>query len=89
MFVVLLFMFAGIAIGCVMRKIKFRFVNKIILLFILLLLLLLGIVLGADEKLLKQFHLLGFQSFIIAFFATLGSVVAAKILWNIGRTKRT
>ncbi len=88
MFLVLLFMFAGIITGFLFRKKKFRFVNGIILTLIWLLLFLLGAEVGSNDNVVKNFANLGFEALMIAFFATLGSVIGAWILWlNIKKRK--
>jgi uncharacterized membrane protein YbjE (DUF340 family) len=82
MFVVLLFMFAGIIFGYLLRKWKMSFANRIILTLIWLLLFLLGVEVGANDQVVRHFHKLGYEAFLIAVFATLGSVIGAKILWH-------
>lgn len=42
----------------------------------------LGVEVGVNENVVKKFHLLGYEAFLIAFFATLGSVIGAWILWR-------
>lgn len=80
MFIVILFMLAGILVGFIFRKWKFRFTNAIILTLIWLLLFLLGVEVGLNEQVVSQFPKLGFEAFLIACFATLGSIVGARIL---------
>ncbi|MDO9153083.1 MAG: LysO family transporter [Paludibacter sp.] len=83
MFVVLIFMFAGVITGYLFRKLKFTFVNKIILALIWLLLFLLGVEVGVNDHVVKQFANLGFEALLIAAFGTMGSVVGAWLLWKI------
>lgn len=82
MFVVLAFMLAGIIVGFLFRRWKIRAIHTIILTLIWLLLFLLGLEVGANETVVSQFAKLGFQAFIIATAGTLGSVMAAKLLWG-------
>jgi len=80
MFVVIVFMFAGLTAGFLLRKVKIGFLNGFILTLIWCLLFLLGYEVGVNPAVLKQFHKLGFEAFLIAFFATLGSIAGARIL---------
>ena len=80
MFIVILFMMAGILTGFIFRKKKFRFINAIILTLIWLLLFLLGVEVGFNEQVITQFPKLGFEALLIATFATLGSIIGARIL---------
>jgi uncharacterized membrane protein YbjE (DUF340 family) len=82
MFTVLLFMFAGIACGYFLRKVKIGFTGSVTTTLIWLLLFLLGAEVGLNEAVVKNFGKLGFDAFLVAFFATLGSITAAKFLWN-------
>lgn len=82
MYTVLFFIIIGIATGYLFRNQKLDFVNKIITVLIWLLLFLLGAEVGLNEHIVQNFHILGFEAFLIAFFATLGSVIGA---WLLGR----
>lgn len=82
MYTVLFFIVAGIVTGYLLRKQKIRFINRLITLLIWLLLFILGVEVGVNEQVVRKFHLLGFDAFIIALFATLGSVIGAWILWR-------
>ena len=82
MYIVLLFMFAGIISGYLFRKRKFRFMNGLILTLIWALLFLLGIEVGMNETVVRKFASLGLEAAVIAVAATLGSVVGAKLLWK-------
>ena len=81
MFVVLSCMIAGIAVGYLLRRWKIRFIHGLILTLIWLLLFLLGLEVGANEKVVRQFSKLGFEAFLLAIGGTLGSVIAAWLLW--------
>ena len=82
MFLVLLFMLAGVFAGFLLRKWKFRFINGIILMLIWLLLFLLGVEVGMNEQVVKNFAALGLEALLIAVFATFGSVTGALLLWK-------
>lgn len=81
MFVVISFMLAGIAVGYLLRHWKLRFIHGLILTLIWLLLFLLGLEVGTNETVVRQFGNLGFEALILASAATLGSVLAAWLLW--------
>jgi uncharacterized membrane protein YbjE (DUF340 family) len=80
MYTVLFFILTGIGTGYLFRKRKISFVNQLITMLIWLLLFILGVEVGVNENVVKKFHLLGYEAFLIAFFATLGSVIGAWIL---------
>ena len=82
MFIVLLFMFAGIIVGYLFRKWKFTFVNSVILTLIWMLLFLLGVEVGINDNVVRNFANLGVEALMIAAFATLGSVIGAWLLWK-------
>lgn len=81
MFTVLLFMFTGIVSGYLFRKRKIRIVNGLILTLIRALLFLLGVEVGVNDAVTGKFASLGFEAAVVAVAATLGSVIAAKLLW--------
>jgi uncharacterized membrane protein YbjE (DUF340 family) len=87
MFVVLAFMFAGIVVGYLFRSRKIRFQNGLILTLIWVLLFLLGLEVGMNDNVVRKFASIGFEAAVIAVAATLGSVVAAKLLW--GKTPKS
>ena len=82
MFIVLSTMLAGILVGYLLRNKKIRFFQGLIITLIWLLLFLLGLEIGANEQVVSQFGKLGLEAFIIAAACTLGSVLAAKLLWK-------
>lgn len=82
MFTVLFCMFAGIIIGFIFRKHKFRFINQSILTLIWVLLFLLGFEVGVNDEVVRRFGSLGFEAAMIALAGTLGSVIGAKLLWG-------
>lgn len=74
-------MLAGIAVGFIFRHHKARFIHRLILTLVWLLLFLLGLEVGANEMVVRQFGKLGFEAFLLAASGTFGSVVAAWLLW--------
>ncbi len=82
MYTVLFFIIAGITTGYFFRRQKISFINRLITLLVWLLLFILGLEVGINENVIRKFHLLGFEAFLIAFFSTLGSVVGAWFIWR-------
>lgn len=87
MFIVIICMLTGIGTGYLFRHRKINFSHRLILTFIWLLLFLLGLEMGANETVMQQFAKLGFEAFLLAFGATVGSVIAAWLLWLTVRQK--
>jgi len=87
MFVVIFCMLGGAAIGYLFRRRKILFIHRFILIVVWLLLFLLGIEVGANEMIIRQFGNLGFEAFLLAAGGTLGSVLAAWLLWLVIRNK--
>lgn len=88
MFIVLGCMLAGILVGILLRKKKIRFVQQLIITLIWLLLFFLGLEIGSNKDVISQFGKLGLEAFLIATAGTLGSVVMAKLLWNVIEKKK-
>jgi len=87
MFVVLAIMVVGIFFGYVFRSKTIKFIHRFIITLIWLLLFLLGMELGLNDNVIKQFGQLGFDAFLLASAATLGSVIAAWVLWQTVKNK--
>ena len=87
MFIVIACMITGIIVGYLLRQYKLRFIHRFILTLIWLLLFLLGLEVGANETVIRQFGNLGYEAFLLAFAGTLGSVIFAGFLWLIVRSK--
>ncbi len=83
MFIIIGIMISGVFIGYLLRKHKLNRVNDIITLMIWILLFLLGVEVGSDKHIINGLHTLGCESLIITAGATIGSVIAAWILWKI------
>lgn len=83
MFTVIGIMFAGIAVGYLLRGAKvLQRIGRPISYTILLLLFLLGISVGANREIVDNLALLGGQAFLLAAAGTAGSVLAA---WGVYR----
>jgi len=87
MFIVIACMITGIVVGFLLRQYKLRFIHRLILTLIWLLLFFLGLEVGANETVIRQFGKLGYEAFLLAFAATLGSVIFAGLLWLSVRSK--
>lgn len=83
MFIVIACMLAGIAAGYLFRRQKLHLIHRFILTLIWLLLFLLGLEVGVNETVIRQFGKLGFEAFLLAFAGTLGSIIFAWFLWLI------
>ena len=82
MFTVIGIMFAGIALGYLLRRESLPWINKAITALIWLLLFLLGIEVGHNEQIIRSLPTLGVEAFAIAFVCVLGSCLAAWGLWR-------
>lgn len=80
-------MLAGIAVGYLFRSTKLSFIHRLIITLIWLLLFLLGVEVGANKTVIQQFGKLGFEAFLLALGGTIGSIVAAGLLWLSVRKK--
>lgn len=87
MFIVLGFMCLGLVVGYLFRKLNIQFLNRLILTLIWALLFLLGLEVGMNDNVVSKFASLGLEAAIIAVAATLGSIIAAKLLW--GKTPKS
>ena len=83
MFVVIGLMLTGVLIGWVTRKHCLKFLQQIIPVFIWLLLFLLGVEVGDNDAILRGLHTIGIEALVLTLGGTLGSVLAASLLWNI------
>lgn len=89
MLTVLSVLFAGIAVGYLLRRIPLvGRSGKGIFPVVSLLLLLLGIRIGSDEQLISGLGELGLQALAVALATTAGSVLAAAVLWKFYLKKR-
>ncbi len=76
-------MFGGICMGYLLRKIAFlQKLSTGISVTIYLLLFLLGISVGNNETIMNNLGTLGLESFLIAFAGTMGSVIAAWMVYH-------
>ena len=82
MFTVIGIMFAGIALGYLLRKQSLSWINRAIMTLIWLLLFLLGLEVGYHEEIIRSFPTLGVEAFTIAIGCTGGSCMAAWWLWK-------
>lgn len=81
-------MLAGIGTGYLLRlRMKIR-VQGVITVLIWALLFILGVEVGGDERIIGALHTLGAEALLLAVAGTLGSVVAAWLLWRQVRRKK-
>ena len=85
MLIILVIMFAGMALGYFLRnKVKLVKLNdKLILYAIFLLLFLLGVAMGNNEQIMNNLGSIGLHAFIISIGAILGSIVLACIIGKV------
>ena len=75
-------MFCGIALGYVMRHHRFTHIGRITIFFIWVLLFVLGVEVGNNPNIINSLHTLGIEALFIAVMSTMGSVIAAMLLWK-------
>lgn len=80
-------MLLGVLTGWVLRRHKLKFTKPLITILIWLLLFVLGLEVGSDGEVMKHLPTLGLKALVIAFFATVVSVLFAYLLWNRVREK--
>lgn len=68
--------------GYLLRNRSFSKISRIITLLIWLLLFILGIEVGSNEQIVKGLHTIGYEAIILTLGGTLGSVIAAWMLWR-------
>jgi uncharacterized membrane protein YbjE (DUF340 family) len=65
-----------------MRRHRLTHISRLTTGFIWVLLFVLGIEVGSNPNIMKSLHTLGFESLFIAVMSTMGSVIAAMLLWK-------
>ena len=84
MFKIIAIMFLGIAIGYLVRNVRgVQAVGTTTMITIVALLFVLGGEIGANEMVMRNLAGLGGEALIIAVAATLGSLVAARIIYKL------
>lgn len=75
-------MFGGILCGYLLRKRRIPHVQQVTTILIWVLLFLLGLNIGSNEQIINSIGSLGVEALLITVFATMGSLVAAWLLWR-------
>lgn len=84
MFKIIAIMFLGIAIGYLIRNMRgVRVVGTTTMITIVVLLFVMGGEIGGNEMVMRNLVGLGGEALVIALAATLGSVVAARIIYKV------
>lgn len=84
-------MLAGMLTGFLLRKRNLSFIHPAITMLIWALLFLLGIEVGSNEAIIRGLHTIGLEAVVLTLGGTLGSVTAARLLWQAltdGKKKR-
>ena len=82
MLTVVFMMFGGILCGYLVRKKQVIHIQRVTTLLIWALLFLLGLNIGSNQQIINSIGSLGLEALAIALAATLGSLVAAWLLWR-------
>lgn len=75
--------FVGMLVGYLLRRRDLKRVNQVIMWIIWLLLFVLGVEVGSDDRIMRGLHTLGLEALLLTLAGTLGSVVAAWVLWKV------
>ena len=75
-------MFGGILCGYLVRKKQVIHIQRVTTLLIWALLFLLGLNIGSNQQIINSIGSLGLEALAIALAATIGSLVAAWLLWR-------
>lgn len=82
MFVVILIMMAGVAVGRLLRHRNLSYLGKITNMLIWVLLFLLGVEVGGDERIVRGIGSLGLEAVAVAVAGVAGSAILASGLWR-------
>ena len=88
MFTVIGLMLAGMLTGFLLHKYRLGFIHPVITLLIWVLLFLLGMEVGGNDAIIRGLHTIGLEALILTIGGTLGSVIAAKVLWQMLEKKK-
>lgn len=80
---IILIILSGVVVGYFVRKIpQVKYVGTVITFIIMLLLFFLGVSVGANEQVVKNFSSIGFDALIITLGGTLGTVLCAWFVYE-------
>ena len=88
MFTVIGLMLGGMAIGFLLRRQEFSWINKVITSLIWVLLFLLGVEVGGNRQIVEGLATLGVEAFTITLACVLGSCIFAWGLWYLLHKKK-
>lgn len=82
MFTIIGLMLTGMLAGYLLRKRNLARIQSVITGLIWLLLFLLGVEVGSNEAIIRGLHTIGLEAVVLTIGGTLGSVLAAWVLWR-------
>lgn len=90
MFTVIGLMLTGMVAGFLLRRHRLKGIQCFITILIWLLLFLLGMEVGGNKDIIQGLHAIGLEAILLTIGGTLGSVMAAKLLWHmLNKHKKT
>ncbi len=81
MLIIMGIMLGSLLLGVICRR-RLPWIGKVTTVLVWLLLFLLGLEVGGNPQIVEALPTLGIDALIIAFLATLGSIMAAGLLWR-------
>ncbi len=84
MWVILIVLIAGMALGFILReKLNEKFLSRLLLISIYILLFLLGVQIGNNPRILKNLSSLGFQAVAFTFASVIGSLLCIVLIYKL------
>ncbi len=82
MFKIIGLMITGMLVGYLLRRKNLGKIHRVITPLIWLLLFILGVEVGSNDRIIRGLYALGWEAVLLTIGGTLGSVIAAWILWK-------